>query len=154
MVFLWVSLPAHFLLTKKKKREKKKKRTSLNPEAAAPPHLSLTPPPPHCSTYIQQSLLLASLSLPVRLCRRSQPQLGTTPPDWKCFLSVTTLDPPLGNLLRAAVDMAVPVSLQCLGLVTLAAILLQTVAAAVSFMYFNRVLSTVRHHLHPSSSSK
>lgn len=40
--------------------------------------------------------------------------------------------------------MAVPVSLQCLGLVTLAAILLQTVAVAVSFVYFNKVLSTVR----------
>ncbi|XP_075873761.1 tumor necrosis factor ligand superfamily member 10-like [Nelusetta ayraudi] len=49
--------------------------------------------------------------------------------------------------------MAVPVSLQCLGLVTLAAILLQTVAVAVSFMYFNRVLSTMQDSFFRSSVS-
>ena len=40
--------------------------------------------------------------------------------------------------------MAVSVSLQSLGLILLAAILLQTIAVSVSFVYFNKVLSTVR----------
>ncbi|KAM6917674.1 tumor necrosis factor ligand superfamily member 10-like isoform 2-T2 [Lycodopsis pacificus] len=38
--------------------------------------------------------------------------------------------------------MAVSLSLQSLGLIMLAAILLQTIAVAVSFVYFNKVLST------------
>ncbi|XP_040916763.1 tumor necrosis factor ligand superfamily member 10-like isoform X2 [Toxotes jaculatrix] len=38
--------------------------------------------------------------------------------------------------------MAISVSLQCLGLIILAAVLLQTIAVAVSFMYFNKVLSS------------
>ncbi|XP_076013413.1 tumor necrosis factor ligand superfamily member 10-like isoform X2 [Genypterus blacodes] len=38
--------------------------------------------------------------------------------------------------------MAISISLQCLVLVILAAILLQTIAVAVSFMYFNKVLNT------------
>ncbi|XP_038148302.1 tumor necrosis factor ligand superfamily member 10-like isoform X1 [Cyprinodon tularosa] len=40
--------------------------------------------------------------------------------------------------------MAISVSLQCLGLVILAAILLQTVAVAISFLYFNKVLNTMQ----------
>lgn len=40
--------------------------------------------------------------------------------------------------------MAACASLQCLGLVTLAAILLQIIGVAVSFIYFNKVLNTVR----------
>ncbi|XP_070835635.1 tumor necrosis factor ligand superfamily member 10-like [Chaetodon trifascialis] len=49
--------------------------------------------------------------------------------------------------------MAVSVSLQCLGLVTLAAILLQTIAVAVSFVYFNKVLSTMQESFSRSSVS-
>ncbi|XP_076604007.1 tumor necrosis factor ligand superfamily member 10-like [Chaetodon auriga] len=49
--------------------------------------------------------------------------------------------------------MAVSVSLQCLGLATLAAILLQTIAVAVSFMYFNKVLSTMQESFSRSSVS-
>ncbi|XP_072221872.1 tumor necrosis factor ligand superfamily member 10-like isoform X2 [Leuresthes tenuis] len=41
--------------------------------------------------------------------------------------------------------MAISISVQCLGLIILAAILLQTIAVAVSFIYFNKVLNTVRH---------
>ena len=40
--------------------------------------------------------------------------------------------------------MASSASLQCLALVTLAAILLQVVGVAVSFIYFSKVLDTVR----------
>ncbi|MED6237772.1 hypothetical protein ATANTOWER_011117, partial [Ataeniobius toweri] len=47
--------------------------------------------------------------------------------------------------ISALCDMAISISLQCLGLIILAAILLQTVAVAISFMYFNKVLNTVRH---------
>ncbi|KAM8737439.1 tumor necrosis factor ligand superfamily member 10-like [Acanthopagrus schlegelii] len=49
--------------------------------------------------------------------------------------------------------MAIPVSLQCLGLITLSAILLQTIAVAVSFMYFNRVLNTMQESFSRSSVS-
>lgn len=49
--------------------------------------------------------------------------------------------------------MAVSVSLQCLGLIILAAILLQTVAVAVSFMYFNKVLNTMQESFSRSSVS-
>ncbi|XP_041809535.1 tumor necrosis factor ligand superfamily member 10-like [Chelmon rostratus] len=49
--------------------------------------------------------------------------------------------------------MAISVSLQCLGLVILAAILLQTIAVAVSFMYFNKVLSTMQESFSRSSVS-
>lgn len=41
--------------------------------------------------------------------------------------------------------MAMSVSLQCLGLIILAAVLLQTIVVAVSVMYFNKVLNTVRY---------
>lgn len=40
--------------------------------------------------------------------------------------------------------MAISASVQCLGLTVVAAVLLQTIAVAVSFMYFNKVLNTVR----------
>ncbi|XP_030299724.1 tumor necrosis factor ligand superfamily member 10-like [Sparus aurata] len=49
--------------------------------------------------------------------------------------------------------MAIPVSLQCLGLITLSAILLQTIAVAVSFVYFNRVLNTMQESFSRSSVS-
>ncbi|KAF7662993.1 hypothetical protein LDENG_00221320 [Lucifuga dentata] len=49
--------------------------------------------------------------------------------------------------------MAISISLQCLGLIILAAILLQTVAVAVSFMYFNKVLNTMRESFSRSSVS-
>ncbi|XP_040055406.2 tumor necrosis factor ligand superfamily member 10 [Gasterosteus aculeatus] len=49
--------------------------------------------------------------------------------------------------------MAVSLSLQSLGLVLLAAILLQTIAVAVSFVYFNRVLSTMQETFSRSSVS-
>nr|XP_015825115.2 tumor necrosis factor ligand superfamily member 10 isoform X1 [Nothobranchius furzeri] len=49
--------------------------------------------------------------------------------------------------------MAISVSLQCLGLIMLAAILLQTVAVAVSFMYFNKVLNTMQENFSRSSVS-
>ncbi|XP_044023076.1 tumor necrosis factor ligand superfamily member 10-like [Siniperca chuatsi] len=49
--------------------------------------------------------------------------------------------------------MAISVSLQCLGLIILAAILLQTIAVAVSFMYFNKVLSTMQESFSQSSVS-
>lgn len=49
--------------------------------------------------------------------------------------------------------MAVSVSVQCLGLITLAAILLQTIAFAVSFMYFNKVLNTMQESFSRSSVS-
>lgn len=41
--------------------------------------------------------------------------------------------------------MAMSISVQSLGLILLAAVLLQTIAVAVSFMYFNKVLNTVRN---------
>ncbi|CAJ1074363.1 tumor necrosis factor ligand superfamily member 10-like [Xyrichtys novacula] len=49
--------------------------------------------------------------------------------------------------------MAVSVSLQCLGLIILAAVLLQTIAVAVSFMYFNKVLNTMQESFSRSSVS-
>ncbi|XP_045918693.1 tumor necrosis factor ligand superfamily member 10-like [Micropterus dolomieu] len=49
--------------------------------------------------------------------------------------------------------MAISVSLQCLGLIILAAILLQTIAVAVSFMYFNNVLNTMQESFSRSSVS-
>ncbi|XP_037602571.1 tumor necrosis factor ligand superfamily member 10-like [Sebastes umbrosus] len=49
--------------------------------------------------------------------------------------------------------MAVSVSLQCLGLIMLAAILLQTIAVAFSFVYFNKVLSTMQESFSRSSVS-
>ncbi|KAI3367536.1 hypothetical protein L3Q82_026391 [Scortum barcoo] len=49
--------------------------------------------------------------------------------------------------------MAVSVSLQSLGLITLAAVLLQTIAVAVSFLYFNKVLSTMQESFSRSSVS-
>ncbi|XP_023118286.1 tumor necrosis factor ligand superfamily member 10-like isoform X1 [Amphiprion ocellaris] len=49
--------------------------------------------------------------------------------------------------------MAISISVQCLGLITLAAILLQTIAVAVSFMYFNKVLSTMQQSFSRSSVS-
>ncbi|RVE57469.1 hypothetical protein OJAV_G00216570 [Oryzias javanicus] len=44
-------------------------------------------------------------------------------------------------------------SVQALGLVVLAAILLQTIAVAVSFMYFSRVLNTMQENFSQSSVS-
>ncbi|XP_056282762.1 tumor necrosis factor ligand superfamily member 10-like [Pseudoliparis swirei] len=49
--------------------------------------------------------------------------------------------------------MAVSLSLQSLGLLTLAAILLQTIAVAVSFVYFNKVLSSMQESFSRSSVS-
>uniref|UniRef100_A0A3Q3WSY0 Tumor necrosis factor ligand superfamily member 10 n=1 Tax=Mola mola TaxID=94237 RepID=A0A3Q3WSY0_MOLML len=49
--------------------------------------------------------------------------------------------------------MAVSVSLPCLGLGVLAAILLQTIAVAVSFVYFNKVLNTMQESFSRSSVS-
>ncbi|KAM8915725.1 tumor necrosis factor ligand superfamily member 10-like [Spinachia spinachia] len=49
--------------------------------------------------------------------------------------------------------MAVSLSLQSLGLILLAAILLQTIAVAVSFVYFNKVLSTMQETFSRSSVS-
>ncbi|XP_071390709.1 tumor necrosis factor ligand superfamily member 10-like [Centroberyx affinis] len=49
--------------------------------------------------------------------------------------------------------MAISISLQCLGLIILAAILLQTIAVAVSFMYFNKVLNTMQESFSRSSVS-
>lgn len=49
--------------------------------------------------------------------------------------------------------MAISVSPQCLGLVILGAVLLQTIAVAVSFVYFNKVLSTMKESFSRSSVS-
>ncbi|KAM9708727.1 tumor necrosis factor ligand superfamily member 10-like isoform 1-T1 [Menidia menidia] len=49
--------------------------------------------------------------------------------------------------------MAISISVQCLGLITLAAILLQTIAVAVSFIYFNKVLNTMQESFSRSSVS-
>ncbi|KAG7238020.1 hypothetical protein INR49_031374 [Caranx melampygus] len=49
--------------------------------------------------------------------------------------------------------MAISVSLQCLGLIMLTAILLQTIVVAVSFMYFNKVLNTMQESFSRSSVS-
>ncbi|XP_028251432.1 tumor necrosis factor ligand superfamily member 10-like isoform X1 [Parambassis ranga] len=49
--------------------------------------------------------------------------------------------------------MAISISVQCLGIIILAAILLQTIAVAVSFIYFNKVLSTMRESFSRSSVS-
>ncbi|KAM9355050.1 tumor necrosis factor ligand superfamily member 10-like isoform 2-T2 [Pholidichthys leucotaenia] len=49
--------------------------------------------------------------------------------------------------------MAFSFSLQCLGLIILAAVLLQTIAVAVSFMYFNKVLSSMQESFSRSSVS-
>lgn len=56
-------------------------------------------------------------------------------------------------MLLSRWDMAVSVSLQCLGLIMLAAILLQTIAVAVSFLYFNKVLNTMQESFSRSSVS-
>lgn len=47
--------------------------------------------------------------------------------------------------IQSLCDMAMSISVQSLGLILLAAVLLQTIAVAVSFMYFNKVLNTVRN---------
>ncbi|XP_028994636.1 tumor necrosis factor ligand superfamily member 10-like [Betta splendens] len=49
--------------------------------------------------------------------------------------------------------MAMSVSLQCLGLIILGAILVQTIAVAVSFMYFNKALNTMQESFSGSSVS-
>ncbi|CAK6965939.1 tumor necrosis factor ligand superfamily member 10-like [Scomber scombrus] len=49
--------------------------------------------------------------------------------------------------------MAISISLQGLGLIILAAVLLQTIAVAVSFMYFNKVLNTMQESFSRSSVS-
>ncbi|XP_017291910.1 tumor necrosis factor ligand superfamily member 10-like isoform X2 [Kryptolebias marmoratus] len=49
--------------------------------------------------------------------------------------------------------MAISLSVQCLGLIILAAVLLQTVAVALSFMYFNKVLNTMQENFSRSSVS-
>ncbi|XP_069008758.1 tumor necrosis factor ligand superfamily member 10-like [Embiotoca jacksoni] len=49
--------------------------------------------------------------------------------------------------------MAISISVQCLALIILAAILLQTIAVAVSFMYFNKVLNTMQDSFSRSSVS-
>ncbi|XP_053290367.1 tumor necrosis factor ligand superfamily member 10 [Pleuronectes platessa] len=49
--------------------------------------------------------------------------------------------------------MAVSLSLQSLGLIILAAVLLQTIAVAISFIYFNKVLSTMKESFSRSSVS-
>ncbi|XP_041828882.1 tumor necrosis factor ligand superfamily member 10-like isoform X2 [Melanotaenia boesemani] len=49
--------------------------------------------------------------------------------------------------------MAISISVQCLGLIILAAILLQTIAVAVSFIYFNKVLNTMQESFSRSSVS-
>ncbi|XP_067469878.1 tumor necrosis factor ligand superfamily member 10-like [Thunnus thynnus] len=49
--------------------------------------------------------------------------------------------------------MAISMSLQGLGLIILAAVLLQTIAVAVSFMYFNKVLNTMQESFSRSSVS-
>ncbi|XP_008397445.1 tumor necrosis factor ligand superfamily member 10-like isoform X2 [Poecilia reticulata] len=55
--------------------------------------------------------------------------------------------------VSALCDMAISISLQCLGLTTLAAVLLQTVAVAISFMYFHKVLNTMQDSFSRSSVS-
>ncbi|MEQ2258497.1 hypothetical protein XENORESO_020554 [Xenotaenia resolanae] len=55
--------------------------------------------------------------------------------------------------ISALCDMAISISLQCIGLIILAAILLQTVAVAISFMYFNKVLNTMQESFSRSSVS-
>ncbi len=78
------------------------------------------------------------------------PPLSLIPSEQKCSRAWCDLSSLLKSVFPAprnlfpAVIMAISVSLQCLGLITLAALLLQTIAVAVSFMYFNKVLSTVR----------
>ncbi|XP_058472015.1 tumor necrosis factor ligand superfamily member 10-like [Solea solea] len=49
--------------------------------------------------------------------------------------------------------MAISISLQCLGLIILAAVLLQTIAVAISFIYFNKVLNTMQESFSRSSVS-
>ncbi|XP_029900474.1 tumor necrosis factor ligand superfamily member 10-like [Myripristis murdjan] len=49
--------------------------------------------------------------------------------------------------------MAISISLQCLGLIILAAVLLQTIAVAISFLYFNKVLNTMQESFSRSSVS-
>ncbi|XP_039898182.1 tumor necrosis factor ligand superfamily member 10-like isoform X2 [Simochromis diagramma] len=49
--------------------------------------------------------------------------------------------------------MAMSISVQSLGLILLAAVLLQTIAVAVSFMYFNKVLNTMQESFSRSSMS-
>ncbi|XP_028293790.1 tumor necrosis factor ligand superfamily member 10-like isoform X2 [Gouania willdenowi] len=49
--------------------------------------------------------------------------------------------------------MAIPVSVQCVGLITLVAILVQTIAVALTFVYFNKVLNTMQDSFSRSSVS-
>ncbi|XP_047467700.1 tumor necrosis factor ligand superfamily member 10-like isoform X2 [Mugil cephalus] len=49
--------------------------------------------------------------------------------------------------------MAISISVQCLGLIILAAVLLQTIAVAISCMYFNKVLNTMQESFSRSSVS-
>ncbi|KAJ0008611.1 hypothetical protein NQD34_016026 [Periophthalmus magnuspinnatus] len=49
--------------------------------------------------------------------------------------------------------MAIFVSPQCLGMIILGAVLIQTIAVSVSFMYFNQVLSTMKESFSRSSVS-
>ncbi|XP_061600381.1 tumor necrosis factor ligand superfamily member 10-like [Cololabis saira] len=49
--------------------------------------------------------------------------------------------------------MAISISVQALGLIVLATVLLQTIAVAVSFMYFNKVLSSMQESFSRSSVS-
>ncbi|XP_013875270.1 tumor necrosis factor ligand superfamily member 10 isoform X3 [Austrofundulus limnaeus] len=49
--------------------------------------------------------------------------------------------------------MALLLSLQCLGLIILTAVLLQTVSVALSFLYFNKVLNTMQESFSRSSVS-
>lgn len=105
--------------------------------------------PPHLST------LSSLLHLPTNRCFLPPlPPPLSLPPEPKCSRAWSDLSSLLESVFLLLgtfrgpyprCDMAISVSLQCLGLITLAAILLQTVAVAVSFMYFNKVLSTVRY---------
>lgn len=90
--------------------------------------------PPPCSTYTFASF---SLSLPPQ--KRSAAWS-----DSSRLLRASSFCSGCSPLLSWRGDMAISISFQCLGLIVLGAILLQTVAVAVSFMYFNKVLHTVR----------
>lgn len=67
------------------------------------------------------------------------------PPPWGQSRSGAPSNPSslLEEVLLLLRGSAMVLSVQALGLVVLAAILLQTIAVAVSFMYFSRVLNTV-----------
>ena len=124
-------------------------------EAVVILHTSLRLSLPFCSTYPSNCsrvcLPLSPSRPPPPLCLSSsraemqQSLIWLVLPCWKAF-SLLARNFILGffSAFLHRCDMAIPVSLQCLGLITLSAILLQTIAVAVSFMYFNRVLNTVR----------